>query len=91
MALEKYHPKRTPNPRTGGIFINKEVKIKIGCQVMCVINIRTTTGDILICNGSQGIVKGFCDVTGYPRVKYNNGSYERCQNELIMFGNHRTW
>jgi len=58
---------------SGNMICDKEVKIKIGCQVMCVINIRTTSGDILICNGSQGIVKGFCDVTGYPRVKYNNG------------------
>jgi ATP-dependent DNA helicase PIF1 len=58
---------------SGNMICDKEVKLKIGCQVMCVINIRATNGDILICNGSQGIVKGFCDVTGYPKVKYNNG------------------
>jgi ATP-dependent DNA helicase PIF1 len=26
-----------------------------------------------VCNGSQGIVTGFCDITGNPRVKFNNG------------------
>ena len=51
----------------------KEMKVKIGAQVMCIINIKSESGDILICNGSQGIVKEFCEVTGCPKVKYNNG------------------
>jgi ATP-dependent DNA helicase PIF1 len=49
------------------------VRIKKGAQVMCVINIRSEAGDVLVCNGSQGIVMDFCGVTGFPRIKYNNG------------------
>lgn len=30
-------------------------------------------GDILVCNGSQGIVVGYNEINGCPRVKYNNG------------------
>jgi ATP-dependent DNA helicase PIF1 len=51
----------------------KEMKIKIGAQVMCIINIKSELGDVLICNGSQGIVQGYCEVTGSPKVKFNNG------------------
>ena len=45
----------------------------IGAQVMCVINIMSAEGDTLICNGSQGIITAYCEFTGCPRVKYNNG------------------
>lgn len=51
---------------------DKEIKIKIGAQVMCIVNYKSDSGGgIDICNGSQGIVIGFCE--GYPIVKYNNG------------------
>jgi|694.fasta_scaffold21273_10 ATP-dependent DNA helicase PIF1 len=55
------------------LLCDKEIKIKIGSQVMCIINIKSEQGDVLICNGSQGIVKAYCEITGYPFVKYNNG------------------
>ena len=56
------------------LMCQKEIKLKIGAQVMCIINIKSESGDdILVCNGSQGIVTGFSEVTGYPKVKYNNG------------------
>jgi len=58
---------------SGNLMCEKEMKIKIGSQVMSIINIKSEAGDILICNGSQGIVKEFCEVTGCPKVKYNNG------------------
>ena len=47
------------------------VKLKIGSQVMCIVNIQLDNGDIL-CNGAQGIV---IDVSpqGLPIVKYKNG------------------
>jgi ATP-dependent DNA helicase PIF1 len=47
------------------------VKLKIGAQVMCIVNIQLDNGDIL-CNGAQGIVT---DVSpqGFPVVKYKNG------------------
>lgn len=55
------------------LICDKETKMKIGAQVMSVINIKSVTGDILICNGSQGVVIGFCELTGYPKVHFNNG------------------
>lgn len=58
---------------SGNLMCEKEMKLKIGAQVMCIINIKSELGDILICNGSQGIITNFCEVSGYPRVKYNNG------------------
>ena len=57
----------------GNLRCDKEMKLKIGANVMCIINIKSEQGDILICNGSQGVVKEFCDITGCPRIKYNNG------------------
>lgn len=58
---------------TGNMICDKEIILKIGAQVMCVINIKSEQGDILICNGSQGIVQSFCSMTGLPHVKFNNG------------------
>jgi len=63
------------------LLCEKIFKAKIGAQVMCVVNIRTAEGDILVCNGSQGIIVSYCDITGCPRVKYNNGV------ELLMSRN----
>ena len=57
----------------GNLMCEKEMKLKIGSQVMCIVNIKSEQGDILICNGSQGIIKEFCEITGCPKVKYNNG------------------
>lgn len=54
------------------LICDKEMKLKIGSQVMCIVNIQSDTG-IEVCNGSQGIVTDFCEVTGCPRVKFNNG------------------
>jgi ATP-dependent DNA helicase PIF1 len=57
----------------GNLMCDKEMKIKIGAQVMCIINIKSEAGDVLICNGSQGIVQSYCEITGCPKIKYNNG------------------
>jgi len=59
----------------GNLMCEKEMKIKLGAQVMCIINIKSAEGDILICNGSQGIITEFCEITGSPKVKYNNGCH----------------
>lgn len=56
----------------GNLMCDKNYKLKIGSQVMCIVNIRSETGDILICNGSQGIVTAFCPTTNCPIVKFNN-------------------
>jgi ATP-dependent DNA helicase PIF1 len=58
---------------SGNLMCEKEMKLKIGAQVMCIINIKSDQGDILICNGSQGIIIDFCPTSGCPKVKYNNG------------------
>jgi len=57
----------------GNLMCEKEIKMKVGAQVMCIINIKSESADILICNGSQGIITEFCEFTGSPKVKYNNG------------------
>jgi ATP-dependent DNA helicase PIF1 len=54
------------------LICEKELKLKIGSQVMCIINIQNDSS-MEVCNGSQGIVTGFCDITGCPNVKFNNG------------------
>jgi ATP-dependent DNA helicase PIF1 len=57
---------------SGNLICDKEIKLKVGSQVMCVINFQSDRG-LEICNGSQGIIISFCEITGFPRVKYNNG------------------
>lgn len=46
--------------------------LKKGAQVMCIVNIKEEGVDIL-CNGSQGIVTSFCEITSAPIVRFNNG------------------
>lgn len=65
------------------LLCDKIFKVKIGAQVMCVVNIRTSEGNILVCNGSQGIIVSYCEITSCPRVKFNNGI------ELVM--NRNVW
>ena len=57
---------------TGNLICDKNIKLKLGAQVMCIINIPLPN-DEMICNGSQGIITRFCPTTGLPIVKYNNG------------------
>jgi ATP-dependent DNA helicase PIF1 len=62
------------------------IKLKVGAQVMCIVNIQLDNGDIL-CNGAQGIVIDF-NTQGLPIVKYKNGyqmtmSYHIWPSELI--------
>ena len=54
------------------LICDKEMTIKVGAQVMCIINIQSDSG-MEVCNGSQGIVTGFCPLLGVPKVKFNNG------------------
>ena len=56
------------------LICDQELKLKVGAQVMCIVNIAPEKGgELEICNGSQGLITGFCPVTGCPTVKYNNG------------------
>lgn len=54
-----------------GMMCNDVLKLKIGAQVMCIVNIELPTGG-MICNGSQGVVVKFSE-QGLPIVKYRNG------------------
>jgi ATP-dependent DNA helicase PIF1 len=61
----------------GNLRCDEVVKIKIGCQVMCIVNIELDNGG-MICNGSQGIVSRITEA-GLPVVKFRN-SYEMTMN-----------
>jgi len=49
------------------------VQLKVGARVMCVINQKDDFGNMILCNGSQGVVTEFCPETNYPKVLYGNG------------------
>jgi len=63
------------------LLCEETIKLKIGCQVMCIVNIELPNGS-MICNGSQGIVTHITE-NNSPIVKYNNGT------EQLM--NYHTW
>ena len=52
------------------ILADKELKLKIGTHVMCIVNINLY-GELQIANGSQGIVVDFNN-ENLPYVKFNN-------------------
>ena len=52
------------------IIAEKTLKLKVGTHVVCIANI-TLCGELIIANGSQGIVVGFNDKS-MPCVKFNN-------------------
>lgn len=58
---------------SNNLLCENKLKLKIGAQVMCIINMQSDKG-FEICNGSQGIVTGFCEITNNPIVKFNNGT-----------------
>jgi len=49
------------------------LKLKVGAFVMCIVNMEISS-DIVLCNGSQGIITGFSEITRLPIVRFNNGS-----------------
>ena len=51
---------------------DERIELKVGAQVMCIVNIMDETGRLILCNGSQGKITEFsCD--GFPVVRYRNG------------------
>jgi len=48
------------------IRVDETIKLKVGCQVMCVVNLSED-----ICNGSQGTVVRF--YSGFPVVRFKHG------------------
>ena len=59
------------------MLCNDIIKLKVGAQVMCIVNIELPSGD-MICNGSQGVIIRFNE-SKLPVVKYKNG-YEMTMN-----------
>jgi len=53
------------------LLMNKNIELKIGCQVMCIINCETPEG-IQLCNGSRGVITSFQE-SGFPVVKFQDG------------------
>ena len=64
----------------GNLRCDETIKLKIGAQVMCIVNIQLDNGQIL-CNGAQGIIKEISP-QGLPIVKYKNG-YQMTMNYHI--------
>lgn len=68
------------------ILCDETVHLKVGAQVMCVINMEEsiTSASTPICNGSQGIVVRMTETTPkLPIVRFNNG--------LEMIVQYHTW
>ena len=70
---------------TRNLICDKTIVLKKGAHVMCIVNI-VQDNNLLICNGSQGIIIDFQD--GLPIVKFNNGivrkmSYHNWKSEKI--------
>jgi ATP-dependent DNA helicase PIF1 len=57
----------------GNLRCDEVVKLKIGSQVMCIVNIELDNGE-MICNGSQGIVTRLSEQK-LPVIRFRN-SYE---------------
>lgn len=55
----------------GNLLCDAVVKLKVGAQVMCIVNIPLSNGNI-ICNGAQGVITSISE-DGLPVVKYRNG------------------
>jgi ATP-dependent DNA helicase PIF1 len=64
------------NSLCNSLLVDKELKLKQGTRVMCVVNLDQEN-ECPIINGSQGVVVGFKG--SLPLVKFNNGMV-RCIN-----------
>ena len=61
---------------SNNLMCDNKVQLKVGAQVMCIINIPKPADEgfeLLLCNGSQGIVESICEISGLPIVQFNNG------------------
>ena len=57
------------------IMCNPLLKLKVGAQVMCIVNISDDEQEqLILCNGSQGKVIKFDETTGLPVVTFDNGT-----------------
>jgi ATP-dependent DNA helicase PIF1 len=51
----------------------ENLELKVGAQVMCIVNKMSEEEDYQLCNGSKGIITRFDYETGYPVVKFLAG------------------
>jgi ATP-dependent DNA helicase PIF1 len=58
---------------SNNLMCDSTIQLKVGAQVMCIINILRLEGDLELCNGSQGIVESICKISGFPIIQFNNG------------------
>jgi len=54
-----------------GLICEENLVLKVGANVMCIVNIQNELKELELCNGSQGIVKSFAGE--YPVVLFHNG------------------
>ena len=63
----------------GNLRCDENLKLKVGAQVMCIVNIELDNGN-MICNGSQGVIVRLTEQGQQPVVRYklapNQGLYE---------------
>lgn len=69
------------------LLCEETVQIKIGAQVMCIVNIELPDGNI-ICNGSQGIVVNITE-SNIPLVKFKKSNEKDKGFEMLM--NYHIW
>lgn len=55
----------------GNMRVSDKFSLKVGAQVMCIVNMKNDLGDIVLCNGSQGIVTAISP-DGFPDVLFHN-------------------
>lgn len=53
------------------LLVNKNIELKVGAQVMCIINYETVDG-FQLCNGSRGVITSF-QLSGIPVVQFKDG------------------
>lgn len=71
------HLKREYDFLAANILAEKTLRLKIGTQVMCIVNL-TLCGELQIANGSQGIIVGFNE-HNLPYVQFNN-----CKDHILI-------
>ena len=64
------------------------IKLKVGSQVMCIVNTELTNGEML-CNGSQGIVTRFSQ-EGSPVIRFSR-SNNSSNNSFEITMNYHIW
>jgi hypothetical protein len=58
----------------------ENLELKKGCQVMLIKNLRNSSDELELVNGSQGIVIGF-SIKRYPIVRFTNGIEKTIEEE----------